>query len=338
MTETAAPRMRAPRTLQIHVTRKCNLACLHCYSRSGPEETDALDPDALDAALGDAAALGFGFVSLSGGEPFLYPHLERTLRRAKTLGLRTGVVTNGMFLDARRLAPLAETLDICVVSLDGAPERHDRMRANPRAFATMARKLPALRASGIPFGFLLTLSRETVAEIDWAADFAADQGAGLLQIHPLDAEGRALDHPEIAGAAPETGHAIAAANAAADAQERLGGRLRIVVDYQPRRPGVAQGCGRSPGFADATHPLSIEPDGTIAPMGHGFPRSLAVGRLGERPLAEMAAEWMRDGRGAAYAALVARVRRAAAAEDAPPLANIARDIRAAARAPESSAA
>jgi MoaA/NifB/PqqE/SkfB family radical SAM enzyme len=47
--------IRLPRRpMQIHVTRKCNLKCLHCYSNSGPEETEALDIRDLRAAVTDA--------------------------------------------------------------------------------------------------------------------------------------------------------------------------------------------------------------------------------------------------------------------------------------------
>jgi len=152
-------------TLQIHVTKKCNLKCLHCYSSSGPEETEMLDIEELKLAVRDAKALGFGFVTLSGGEPFLYPHMKEIMAYAKSLGLRTGAVTNGMFLDKRRLDALAPHTDLIVVSLDGAPERHNRMRANASAFEVMSRKIPALRESGIPFGFIFTLSRGSLKDL-----------------------------------------------------------------------------------------------------------------------------------------------------------------------------
>lgn len=326
-----------PRTLQIHVTRRCNLACRHCYSASGPDAREALDPDALVEALDDAAALGFTFATLSGGEPFLYPEAPRIVAHARRLGLRTGMVTNGMYLDRKRLEPLTGALDLIAISLDGAPARHDWMRANPRAFATMAAKLPALRDSGIPFGFLFTLSRDNAHEIAWAAEFAAREGAALLQIHPLDATGRAAEDPEMAAARPDDDAALRAAEAATAAMDRWEGTMRVVLDYQLSLPGepdrLPGRCGEAAGFADVASPLVIETDGAFVPMGHGFSRRYAIGRLGEGRLRDMAAAWMGDGRMSAFAALVASTRTQTAATDRPLLRNLAHAYRHASHAP-----
>lgn len=231
MTVTHVPKVT--HTLQIHVTRKCNLKCLHCYSSSGPEHEEALDIAHLKEAVTDARDLGFSFVTLSGGEPFLYPGMADILTHAKGLGMRTGTVTNGMFLDKRRLEALTSHLDLIVVSLDGAPERHNRMRANGSAFEVMARKIPALKASGIPFGFLFTLSRDNAHELDWAADFAATSGAVMLQVHPLDTDvGRAAETDAFDGLDPDESAAIYAGRRAFEAQKRLG--------------GSDQNCGRLP--------------------------------------------------------------------------------------------
>jgi len=330
MSVTHAP--KRTHTLQIHVTRKCNLKCLHCYSSSGPEHEDALDLDHLKEAVTDAKDLGFTFVTLSGGEPFLYPGMKDILAHAKALGLRTATVTNGMFLDKRRLEALKDHIDLIVVSLDGAPERHNRMRANPSAFEVMARKIPALRESGIPFGFLFTLSRDNAHELDWAADFAAESGAVMLQVHPLDTDvGRAAETGAFDGLDPDETAAIFAGRRAFEAQKRLEGRLTIVVDYRPRlpedqKPQIAS-CGGQPSFADLVSTLCIETDGSFTPMGHGFSREFVLGRLGEGRLMEQAKAWVETGTARCYADLVKRVRQAADAEHAPLVQNMAQTLR-----------
>jgi MoaA/NifB/PqqE/SkfB family radical SAM enzyme len=105
--------------IQIHPTRRCNLQCLHCYSRSGPEERDALPFEILAACLTDAEAQGYRVASFSGGEPVLYQDLGRLLQLAKVLGLRTTVTSNGMLLNERRLAMLAGHTDVLAIILDG---------------------------------------------------------------------------------------------------------------------------------------------------------------------------------------------------------------------------
>lgn len=73
------------RILQIHPSRQCNLSCLHCYSSSSPHEKEHLTLKLLCDAISDAAAEGFNYVSLSGGEPMLYKPLVELLEHAHQL-------------------------------------------------------------------------------------------------------------------------------------------------------------------------------------------------------------------------------------------------------------
>jgi MoaA/NifB/PqqE/SkfB family radical SAM enzyme len=77
------------------------------------------------------------------------------------------------------------------------------MCADPRAFSTMAARLEGVRRSGIPFGFIFTLTQFNLHELEWVAGFALQQGARLLQIHPLEEAGRAAER--LAGARPDGG-------------------------------------------------------------------------------------------------------------------------------------
>src|SRR5438128_2708113 len=142
--------------LQIHPSRRCNLRCLHCYSDSGPAVSEQLDIDLLREVVADAASLGYAVMSVSGGEPLLYPSLGDLLRAAHAAGMATTVTTNGMLLEGRHLEYLRTDCDLIAISLDGVPDSHNRMRASPRAFEAMQDRLTGLRASGIHFGFIFT--------------------------------------------------------------------------------------------------------------------------------------------------------------------------------------
>jgi organic radical activating enzyme len=52
-------------------------------------------PDVL-SFLEYARTYGFNILSLSGGEPFLYPHLEELLISSHSLGNRNMAASNGM--------------------------------------------------------------------------------------------------------------------------------------------------------------------------------------------------------------------------------------------------
>jgi Fe-coproporphyrin III synthase len=299
----------APKVLQLHPTRRCNLRCLHCYSSSAPTENGALDVSLLDRAISDAAAHGYHTVSISGGEPLLYSGLSSLLRRARRHGMRSTVTTNGLLLDEKRIGILADGADLLAISLDGAPPRHNYLRNAPRAFEAMQERLPALRQSAIPFAFLFTLTHQNLDDLEWAAQFAAEQGASLLQIHPLEEVGRAEN--SLAGSAPTDRDATVAWLLAHRLRDRYQGRLKIHVDLFDRNtlrvspenhpPALTQPTelpasvphGRSPSLlADHISPLVIEADGTVVPLQYGFARRYALGRLQDSSLKSMAASWL----------------------------------------------
>jgi Fe-coproporphyrin III synthase len=327
----------APRVLQLHPTRRCNLRCLHCYSNSAPTENSALDATLLLGAIADASAQGYNTVSISGGEPLLYPGLSSLLREARRHGMRSTVTTNGLLLDERRIGILAEGADLVAISLDGAPPRHNYLRNAPRAFEAMQERLPALRQSGTPFAFLFTLTHQNVNDLEWAAQFAAEQGASLLQIHPLEEVGRAEN--SLAGSAPTDVDATIAWLLAHRLRDRYQDRLKIHVDLFDRntlrvaqengdhtstRPGEVPkniSEGRSPSLlADYLSPLVVETDGTVVPLQYGFPRRYALGCLPDTSLKNMAHAWLARSR-SPFQAVYRRAQQALAEPSDLPFAN-----------------
>jgi len=300
----------ATRVVQVHPTRRCNLRCLHCYSSSGPEQRGELAVGLLCKALADAAGEGYTAMTVSGGEPMMYRPLPELLGAAHRLGLITALTTNGMLLDERRLSSLAGLLDLLVISLDGMPASHDRMRNDPRAFATMAGRLPGVRRAGLRFGFLFTLTQYNLHELDWVASFAVEQGAQLLQIHPLEPAGRASEI--LAEECPDDEEGSWAFLVAASLQERFGDRLRVQLDLVSRR-AIAGRAGQffasadtlqcaAPGIStplsDLVQPLVIEADGEVVPLEYGFPRHLSLGNLHDAALPVLAERWRRERQGA----------------------------------------
>src|SRR5215468_10045007 len=166
--------------LQVHPTRRCNLSCLHCYSSSGPDQRDLLPSSTFERVLTEARSEGYRVVSFSGGEPTLYAPLPQLLGHARSLGMGTTVTSNGMLLSERLLASIAPVTNVLAISLDGIPESHNQMRGSPRAFEQMADHLPLVRASGIYFGFIFTLTQFNLNEAAWAAEFAASNGDSLF--------------------------------------------------------------------------------------------------------------------------------------------------------------
>ena len=289
------------RAVQIHPTRRCNLRCLHCYSSSSPQATEALDFGMLRTALDDLAREGYNWASFSGGEPMVYAPLPSVLAHAKQIGMNTAVVSNGMPLTPKRLDAIADATDLLVISLDGKPESHNHMRNSARAFDTMAEKLPGLRERGINFGFLFTLTQHNLDELPWVVEFAVNAGATLLQIHPLEYFGNATQ--QLPGKAPDAVEGAHAWFLAEKFKEVLAGRMALQVDLihtdaLRQQPGsfFLQDCDDQLDghLGEMLSPLVIEPDGEVLPLQYGFSRSYSLGNLGEQRIRDMAVGWRRE--------------------------------------------
>lgn len=289
------------RIVQIHPTRSCNLRCLHCYSSSGPEVAARLDASLVRDLLTDARAEGYTVAGFSGGEPLLYRPLREVLEHARSLGLTTTVTSNGMLLDRRRLGLLEGVTDLLAISLDGVPESHDRLRDSPRAFATMASHLEDVRRSGIPFGFIFTLTQHNLDELEWVASFALEQGAALLQLHPLELVGRAADG--LRAERPDATEAAWAYVAALQLQRAVGDRMRVHLDLadrevlreEPTRAFAEPEAATDPDapLGEQLSPLVVETDGSVVPIQYAFPRRYVLGNLHRERLAACAERWRR---------------------------------------------
>jgi MoaA/NifB/PqqE/SkfB family radical SAM enzyme len=219
--------------------------------------------------------------------------------------MQTTITTNGLLLDDRHIQLLLGRVDFLAISLDGAPDRHNYMRNAPRAFETMRKRLDSLRSSGIPFGFLFTLTHENVDDLRWVAEFAAAEGARLLQVHPLEETGRA--RAALQGQAPTDVDAAVAWLLVDRLSKEYIGRLKIHLDFLNRDvlrdffrlstgTASAASCLTTSRLADLISPLVVESDGTVVPLQYGFPRAYALGNLNDTSLMDMAQQWFSTAR------------------------------------------
>jgi len=280
----------------VHPTRRCNLACAHCYSSSGPTARQALDLDLLSMCLEDAAALGYRHLAVSGGEPLLYRDLAELLRRGRALGMLTSITTNGMLATAERWGQIASLVDVVAISIDGTPSEHDALRRRRGAFAATVRNMEAIRASGVPFGVRFTLTQHNVDSLDFVVHLAARSGARSVEVQPLTLHGRAAT--ELPGARP---NGIAMTLALFEAA-RLGRDLGIVVhvdaltaeQLHTRRPSLVP--ARPVADLVAIAPvLVVDADATVLPLTHEIHPGFSLGSLAHDRLAALASDWMRAG-------------------------------------------
>ncbi len=133
---------RAFSRVDIKIINACNLRCKMCgqwgetgwHLDQGAAFNRQIVPLDTYVRLMDEVADLKPWISIWGGEPFLYPHLMPLLRHIKRNALTVTVSTNGNYLD-RHAAELVDMgLDFLYVSIDGSRAVHDRIRCLDGAF------------------------------------------------------------------------------------------------------------------------------------------------------------------------------------------------------------
>jgi len=72
--------------LQINVGRKCNQTCRHCHVDAGPDRTEMMPPDVVEACLRVLADTTIPTLDITGGAPELHPAFRSLVERAVGLG------------------------------------------------------------------------------------------------------------------------------------------------------------------------------------------------------------------------------------------------------------
>ena len=118
---------RKLRHIDIEITKKCNLSCVHCSAQSNSTGKE-LSLNEIKIILDKASSLGLENVGFTGGEPLVRRNkLLALLKYCKhTLNSKTHLHTNGTLLKSEDAAIMARLVDeITVTFLGSKPETHD---------------------------------------------------------------------------------------------------------------------------------------------------------------------------------------------------------------------
>lgn len=167
-----------PGFCQIALTNACNARCRFCsFPRVPTDDRIMADPERLLAGLGLLRRRGVRYLTLTGGEPLLYPKFLDVLARAQHLGLNTLLVTNGALLTRDLLRHFQATgLGRLLISVDAAdPQVHDAHRGLPGLAGHIRDLAPLAAGLGLAPTASVTLSRLT-GDLGRIATSLRDQG------------------------------------------------------------------------------------------------------------------------------------------------------------------
>ncbi|MCE5338311.1 MAG: radical SAM protein [Methanomicrobiaceae archaeon] len=180
-----------------NVTSQCNLACTHCYLRSGPgrRREDELTTDEATALIDDLAGAGVPLLLFSGGEPLVREDFWILAAHARRRGLPAVLSTNGTLITpdiARRLRDVG--IGYAGISLDGATAAtHDAFRGVPGSFDRSVQALRNCIDAGLRCGVRFTVTKRNHDELGRLITLSRALGVHRFCVYWLVPSGRGGD-------------------------------------------------------------------------------------------------------------------------------------------------
>ena len=186
-----------PRACVWELTLACNLRCKHCGSIAGSKRADELSLDECLRVASELVALGCRRITLSGGEPTMYPGWHEVGRRLVELGARVNLISNGLTWSAKHVEQ-AQKAGLCGVafSIDGFEKEHDEFRASG-SFVRVVRAIDISVAAGMPVAVNTTINRLNQGLLKSLRQFLMDHRVFAWQLQFATATGNMGAHRDL---------------------------------------------------------------------------------------------------------------------------------------------
>lgn len=180
-------------TLNILLTNKCNLSCMHCCNNSNFKNDNGLSTEKVLELVEDASKYEVRGFYLTGGEVTLRPDLPIIIDAANKKGLEVGFFTNGTLIDEILVNKIKDKVTYVCVSLDGPKEYHDKLRNLDGVYEKAINAIKLLVSHNINTAIQFTVTRTNMKYIDWVIELANELKVDKLYFAPLQPFGRAVD-------------------------------------------------------------------------------------------------------------------------------------------------
>lgn len=143
-----------PFLLVISPSMKCDLNCFGCYSWEYDKSKELTREEVSDVIRQAKEEMGIYFITITGGEPTIWPHLFDVLEEHDDVFFQ--IYTHGMNIDdamAKKMADLGNVHP--AISIEGGPHETNERRGKG-AYDKILASMDRLSREGVMFGFSVT--------------------------------------------------------------------------------------------------------------------------------------------------------------------------------------
>jgi radical SAM protein with 4Fe4S-binding SPASM domain len=179
-------------------TNRCNLSCMHCYSKADLDAVDTLTTQDIMNTLDKFKENGVKFLIFSGGEPLTRKDIYDIATRCRELGIITYLSTNGLYVGKNNAQKLIDTFNYIGISIDGSEKTHDHFRGLEGSFRESMKAVKLLNSyDEAKVGIRFTITKETFDDLKFIFELAEKENIPKVYISHLVYSGRGLENLEM---------------------------------------------------------------------------------------------------------------------------------------------
>lgn len=170
---------------EFFLTDSCNMQCSFCGAWNQNGICKKLHIATINEFLDELHENGYRYLSLSGGEPFLYDELFDVIRYAAQRGFLINVTTNGLTIDKEYTALIRNKNVITRVSLHTLDAEKYRKLTGIDGLERVKKSVELLKENNAMFGLGMTVSNHNIQEVNNLADYAYANNAAFIRYTPV---------------------------------------------------------------------------------------------------------------------------------------------------------
>lgn len=198
----------SPLYIRLKPTNKCNQDCYYCSYRnpcldlSEYNMNDEIPFDTMMSLLDDFVSMKVKAVTLSGGgEPLLYPYIEKTMERLLEGQIDLSIITNGILLNGRRaeLLSKAKWVRLSIDTVDASKYSQIR-RVKEESFHILCKNIKqfsAIKNENCELGVNMVVTKDNYMEVAEMASLMKELGVNHVKYAPLLSDDTSNYHKEI---------------------------------------------------------------------------------------------------------------------------------------------
>jgi MoaA/NifB/PqqE/SkfB family radical SAM enzyme len=176
--------------IQLQYDYACNMRCRHCSVSSfqATKNKYNLTPEGVKMLCKQADELGLAHVDLTGGEPLVFPDLDKVVEAIDPNKFYIQVDTNGWLMNKKNAKHLKDIgVDKIQLSLDNLnEEEHDDFRRRKGSYARALQSIDAIKEAGLSLQVATVVTHQRIHSEEFIKflEFAKNRGVAVSVVFP----------------------------------------------------------------------------------------------------------------------------------------------------------